>query len=198
PRLPKRSGPRSRAAQSSSRGRGYYNCHLQIVSASACGGADDTCVLPDRAITAVCPSPFTAAISRRANFSNEIRNALKRNPRHQAGVFACQPVALGTRMATAVVAHIRSGVWIVAPETLHAVFDPSAAARVWFSVVTGIRIIRTAVVGSTTIVATVVIRCSKRPADERARGKSAGDTPTPSRTPPTPTAAAPTNPSRIL
>jgi len=104
-------------------------------------------------------------------------------------------------MRTAIVAHIRSGIWIVAPESLHAVFH-RAAATARFGVVAGVRIIPVHV-GSAAVVATV-IRCCERATDDRPGSKSTAETPAPASTAPTPAATAPTttapttNPSGIL
>jgi hypothetical protein len=45
------------------------------------------------------------------------------------GFFVLLADVLRTRMATAIVAHIRSGIWIVASESLHAVFHCAADER---------------------------------------------------------------------
>src|SRR6476660_1762482 len=117
------------------------------------------------------------------------------------GFFVLLADVLRTRMATAIVAHIRSGIWIVASESLHAVFH-CAAATARSAVVAGTAVIPVVHhVGSSAVVATV-IRCCERAADERTGKKSAANTPAPATTAPTTTAPATTapatNPSGIL
>src|SRR6478736_1658157 len=115
------------------------------------------------------------------------------------GFFVCVAAFLRTRMKTAIVALIHSGIWIVAAESLHAVFHSAAATAL---VVAGLRIIPIVHdVGSAAVVATV-IRCCERAADERTGKKSAANTPAPAAAAPTTTAPATTapatNPSGIL
>src|SRR5215472_2592434 len=101
-------------------------------------------------------------------------------------------------MATAIVAHKRSGIGIVGAISLHAVFHPTATpARVGFGIVAGIRIIPAAIIGSA-VVTTLIIGRRKRSTDECSRSNAGSNTPTPSRAAPTPAATTPANPSRFL